>query len=117
MNNTSAPRLVAERQVDTPTIVRLKQARAKRQGSRFLKGPVPVPVLQRLAGAALKTYLLLRHRRDLTGRPTVTVPEAELQAWELPRRSYHRALEQLVADGLVAVERRPGRPVRVTLRD
>ena len=52
----------------------------------------------------------------LVGAPAVTVPAVELKAWRLTRQAYYRALDRLEADGLVAVERRPGRPVRVALR-
>ena len=105
------------RPVDTPTVARLKQARADRQRGRYLPGPIPVPTLQELSGTALKVYLLLRHRRDLTGTPAVAVPAAELQAWHLTRYAYYRALDRLAAAGLVAVKRRLGRPTLATLRD
>ena len=108
---------VVSRPVDTPTVARLKRARANRKRGRFLKGPIPVPVLQELTDTPLKVYLLLRHRRDLVGATAVTVPTPELRAWHLTRQAYYRALDQLEAAGLIVVERRPGRPIRVTLRD
>ena len=37
--------------------------------------------------------------------------------WHLTRQAYYRALDQLETAGLIVVERRPGRPIRVTLRD
>ena len=75
------------------------------------------PEPHRRAGTDLKVYLLLRHRRDLTGKPSVIVPGAELAAWHITRQAYSRALGRLEADGLVAVERRSGRPILVTLQD
>ena len=72
--------------------------------------------MRSLTDTPLKVYLPIRHRRELTGAPAVTVSALELETWHLSRHACYRALDRLEADGLATVERRPGRPTLGTLR-
>ena len=103
-------------EIETPW----SRQKRKRQNGRFLKGPIPLELLRRaavLSGRSLDLYILIRHRSDLRRGQAVTVPADMLTSWGISKDAKARALAALESAGLVAVERRPGRPVRVTLRD
>jgi hypothetical protein len=106
---------------DTPeTEVETKWRRARRQrSSRFLKGPIPLELLQQAAqlpAKALALYLAIRHRSDLLGSAQVTLPGDYLAAWGIDRYAKRRALAVLEESGLILVtERRPGRSTIVAL--
>ena len=96
----------------------LKERRARR-ASRYLKGPVPLALLQKAAalpGKALALYLALRHRFDLRRTPEVTLPADYLAAWGINKDAKRRSLAALEAAGLIrVVGRGPGRSIRVAL--
>jgi hypothetical protein len=102
------PRQIGPRVVDWDKIpTKELPANLDRQGhrkkqERFLKGPIPLHLLQRaseLRGAALPVYLLARHRADLTRSETVTLPNAYLLDWGISPDRCRRALNSLaVAD-------------------
>ena len=84
----------------------------------FLKGPIPlrpIAIAARLPGKALAVYLILRHRRDLTGEPTTTLPARLLRDFGVDRHSKARALRALEGAGLVMVERTDGCTARVSV--
>ena len=84
---------------------------------RFLKGPIPLSILQRagsLPGKALAMYLAIRHRCDLQGSNETTVPTGYLESWGISKDTKKRALDALEGEGLVAVERQTGRTTRVS---
>ncbi|QGY03622.1 hypothetical protein MMSR116_18300 [Methylobacterium mesophilicum SR1.6/6] len=86
--------------------------------ARFLKGPIPLEslaVASRLPGKALAVYIALRHRCDLEGKNTVSLPAALLRSFGVDRDSKARALRVLENAGLIQVERTPGRAARITL--
>jgi hypothetical protein len=94
--------------------------RRVKQQERFLKGPIPVPLLQQAAqlpGAALSTYLATRHRADLRRCETVSLSRDYLREWGIGPDTYRRALIVLSDAGLIAVETHIGRATRVTLKD
>ena len=85
---------------------------------RFLKGPIPLSILQRagcLPGKALAMYLAIRHRCDLQRSSETTVPTGYLESWGISKDTKKRALDALECEGLVAVERQTGRTTRVRL--
>jgi len=93
---------------------------ARHSRMRFLKGPIPlrpIAIAACLPGKALAVYLILRHRRDLTREPTVTLPAQLLSDFGVDTDSKARALRALEGAGLITVERMDGRAARVTLLD
>jgi hypothetical protein len=95
------------------------QGQRLRRASRFLKGPVPLAVLQQAArrpGKSLALYLAIRHRIDLRGMPEVSLPAEYLATWGISKYSKLRAIAALERAGLVrVVGRGPGRSMRVAL--
>ena len=93
-------------------------AKQRKQQARFLKGPIPLYLLQyaaQLSGAALATYLAARHRADLQRSDTVTLPRNYLATWGIRPNAYHRALGGLVHAGLITTAKNKGRATRVTI--
>jgi hypothetical protein len=91
-----------------------------RRTERFLRGPVPWRWLQRamaLPGKALAVGLILWHLRGMAGRRTVTFCLARAAADGIPTTTARRAVRALERAGLVAICRKPGRGLEVTLLD
>ena len=104
---------VDEAEVETPWTL----AGRKRIAGRFLKKTSLEP-LQRAAalpGRALHLYLAIRHRCDLQRSRTTTLPSAYLRMWGINKDAKYRALLMLESAKLVAVDRRPGHTVVVTI--
>ncbi len=95
--------------------------RRRKQASRFLKGPIPLSILQKascLPGKALGLYLAIRHRADLQRREEVSLPTAYLAAWGINKDAKRRAIAALEQAKLIQiVDRRPGHGTRVALRN
>ena len=90
---------------------------SNRIAGRFLK-KTPLDSLQRAArlpGRALHIYLAIRHRCDLRRSKSVTLPGVYLRSWGIDKHAKSRALAELELSGLIAVERRRGRPAVVSL--
>jgi len=107
--------MTGEVEIEIETTVSRTQSRPT---ARFLKGPVPLvslAVAACLPGKALAVYLVTRHRCDLEGRSTVTLPATLLQHFGVGRDAKARALWALEDAGLVRVERTNGRAARITL--
>jgi hypothetical protein len=68
-----------------------------------------------LPGKALAVGLMLWLRRGMTGRRTVTFCLTRAAADGVPTTTARRAMRELEQAGLVAVARRPGRGLEVTL--
>lgn len=86
---------------------------------RFLKGPIPLETLATascLPGKALAVYIALRHRCDLEGKTTVSLPAALLRSFGVDKDAKTRALRVLENADLVQVERSLGRAARITLK-
>ena len=101
---------------ELPTTASHRERQKKRE--RFLKGPIPLYLLQRatkLPGAALPVYLMARHRADLTGADTVTLTSAYLRDWGISADRCRRALNALTTENLVSIKKVTGRSTRVTL--
>lgn len=106
--------IVGEIEVITNSII----TKTKPTG-RFLKGPIPLEPLAAascLPGKALAVYIALRHRCDLEGKSTVSLPAALLRSFGVDRDAKARALRVLEQAGLVHVERSPGRAARIALK-
>jgi hypothetical protein len=101
---------------ELPTSISRRGQRKKQK--RFLKGPIPLSLLQnatKLPGAALPVYLMARHRADLTGSETVTLPNAYLKDWGISPDRCRRALNALTTENLIFIQRINGRSTKVTL--
>lgn len=93
------------------------RAGRKRIAGRFLK-KTPLEPLRRAAqlpGRALHVYLAIRHRCDLQKSQTTTLPSKYLRNWGINKDVKRRALVELESARLIAVDRRPGHTVVVTL--
>ena len=95
------------------------RAQRHRRASRFLKGPIPLALLQeaaRLRGRALALYLAIWHRADLRRSPEVSLPTDYLAAWGIDKDAKRRAITPLERAGLVrVVDRGLGRSLKVAL--
>jgi hypothetical protein len=109
-------RIVQEVEVEIETAA-LRRASARRR-ERFLKGPIlmrHIGTANKLSGQALALFLAIRHRIDLTGKPTVTLPRSLLDELGISKDAKSRGLRQLEGAGLVVVDRSKGRAARVAL--
>ena len=90
-----------------------------RKGERFLRGPIPLPWLQRAAtlpGKALAAGIALWFQAGLTKSARVEFCSKLRNGFGISRQAGYRALTALEGAGLVDVERRRGRCARVTLK-
>lgn len=92
---------------------------ARRQATApFLKGPVPLAWLARAAqlpGRALHVGVLLWFQHGMAGADRVRVRTSTLRSFGIDRYAEYRGLTALERDGLVRVERAPGRRPFVTI--
>jgi hypothetical protein len=91
---------------------------SNRKKERFLKGPIPIPILHQvshLPGKSLPLYLAIRHRSDLQRASTITLPSVYLLEWGIDKHSKRRALNALVIMGLITTSHQVGQSTRVTI--
>ena len=103
-----------EREIETEVS---RQFKGRRKG-RFLKGPIPMPLISaaaKLPGQSLALYLAVHHQTALTGKQVVTLPSSLLVEMGINRDAKARGLRHLESAGLIRVERVQGRSVRVSL--
>lgn len=89
-----------------------------RSGEPFLKGPIPlswVTAATRLPGRCLAAGMVLWHLSGLTGKSKVKPTGSHWRKFGMERRSVYKALSLLEKEGLIRVERAPGRNPIVTL--
>lgn len=90
-----------------------------RAGGKFLKGPIPLGWLQRAAalpGKAIHVALEVWFWAGIKKSRTVSVSLSRLRvAPKTPRTTASRGLRSLEGEGLVSVNRLPGRKPIVTL--
>jgi len=94
-----------------------RRSKIRRQG-RFLKGPIPLPLIAiaaKLPGQSLALYIAIHHQTALTGKPMVTLPSSLLVDLGISRDAKARGLRNLEKAGLVQVDRSRGRSARVGL--
>jgi hypothetical protein len=87
---------------------------------RFLKGPIPWPWLlkaMQLPGKALAVGLMLWKEAGCARRRTIHFCVTRAVAEGIPITTARRAIHALEQAGLVAIHRRPGRGLEVTLLD
>ncbi len=101
-----------------PTVEVPTAASIRRDGLYLKRTPLhPLQKAASLPGKALAVYIAIRHRRDVTGKPTVALSNPFLATWGVDKDSKARALRELEAAGMARVDRTPGRNARVTLLD
>ena len=86
----------------------------------FLKGPIPCHWLERaakLSGKALHVAVALWFLAGLTRRREVKLTRSTLKRFGVLPDAARRALGALEKDGLVSVQRSPGRSPLVSLQD
>jgi len=103
-----------EREIETEVSRGFK----RRHKGRFLKGPIPMPLIAaaaKLPGQSLALYLAVHHQTALAGKQQVTLPSGLLVEMGINRDAKARGLRHLENAGLIRVERVRGRSVRVSL--
>jgi hypothetical protein len=106
-------------QVPAPAVKKKRPSRPRRS-DRFLKGPVPWPWLVRamaLPGKSLAIGLILWLQCGIARRQTVLFCLARAVDDGIPTSTARRAVRALEQAGLVAIRRRPGRGLEVTVLD
>ena len=101
-----------------PGLSHPKKPPRHRGGEKFLKGPVPLPWLARAArlpGRSLDLGVALWFLAGLKRTRMVSLSNSVLAQFGVDRYAKYRALNWLERDGLVVVERHPGRNPVVTL--
>ena len=93
---------------------------AKKIMGLFLKGPIPLPWLQKAgsfrSGSTLKVALVIFHlaglKKSLSG---LVLTIERCKTWGVDRKGVRKALDNLEAGGLVSVERVNGRAPKVDI--
>src|SRR5262245_42169493 len=91
-----------------------------RQRCRFLKGPVPEPWLDRamlLPGKALAVGVMLWLQSGIVKQRRVTFCLSRAADKGIPAKTARRAIRALERAGLVAVKRKPGHGLLITILD
>jgi hypothetical protein len=87
---------------------------------RFLRGPIPLPWLQRasrLPGKAMTVAVILWWKVGCTKRWEVRFCQRMYQEWGVSIYAARRAIRALASEGLVTVMKSPGRGLMVTLNE
>ena len=97
---------------------RRKAAKHLRRGRQFIKGPVPMPWVERAArlpGKALAVGLLLWFRHGMGGGALITVSRPLMERFGVSRKAAGRALTALEQAGLIRADRAAGRLARTRI--
>ena len=126
MDDLEAFRIPEPSKTETGGESRLSEGRHKtpelRRKRRFLRGPIDLPWLLKAASVAgkrpLELALALHFQAGLTRTKSMVRLTSKLKdEFGIPDRSARDALQKLESAGLVAVERRPGRCLTVSILD
>ena len=103
------------------SIIKSGPKRRTRQGVPFLKGPVPMDWLReamKLGGTSLSVGIVLWHFQGVRKSMTFKIGIQDL-AYYINRSwpAAQRGIKQLEKNGLVTVERAPGKKLVVTIQD
>lgn len=94
------------------------QQSAKRKQAEFLKGPIPLPLLQKAAaqsGKALHVWLAIWHLAALTRCKSVKLSNKFCGKFAVSRDAKYDALNRLAEAGLIEVRQHPGKAPVITL--
>ena len=92
----------------------------RRRAGRFIKGPVPIATIAaatRKSPAALQAALVLFFLHGMTGKRRFKAEPARFDELGISRKSRQRGLQALEEIGLIAIDRRNGCAMEVTLLD
>lgn len=92
----------------------------RRRAGRFIRGPLPIATIAaatRKSPAALQAALVLFFLHGMTGRRQFKAEPARFDELGMSRKSRQRGLQALEEIGLIAVDRRNGSSLEVTLLD
>lgn len=95
-------------------------SKQKKNGKRFLKGPIDWAWLSQVAklpGKTLHVCLALHHISELTKSNKIKMQGGILKDLGINRKAYSRAIEKLEEAGLISVDRKPGQTPVVTILD
>jgi len=109
--------MTADPEPTNTSAAELQREPSRRRG-RFLKGPVPWPWLlqaMKLPGKALAIGLMIWLKCGITKRDTVHFCLREAEEAGISTKAARLAIQQLEADGLIEVQRLPGRGLDVTI--
>jgi hypothetical protein len=103
-----------------PRISTSKRKSGAKRPRRFLKGPIPWPWLVKamtIRGRALAVALLIWMEVGCAGSRTIYFSIARAVTEGIPESTGRRAIRALEAVGLIAVRRKPGRGLEVTIME
>jgi DNA-binding transcriptional ArsR family regulator len=96
-----------------------REAKASRRMGHFIKGPLPMPWLERAArlpGKALAVALLLWFMAGMVGGAPIKLSAGLLARFGVGRKAAYAALTALEREGLITAQRRRGRLPSVKIR-
>jgi DNA-binding MarR family transcriptional regulator len=91
----------------------------KMRRREFIRGPIPVAwviAAGKLLGRTLLVALAIWFRAGCRSRQTAYLTKHTCKRWGFTRQAAYRALKRLEDAGLVTLTRKPGRAIRITLR-
>ena len=95
------------------------KANSKDKLGRFIKGPIPLPWIQRaskLPGKSLAVGLAIWYRSGLIRQKELSLPTTLLGQFGIDRHAKRRALSELENAGLIGVSRKHGKnPIIITI--
>jgi hypothetical protein len=95
-----------------------RDAKLLRLARHFIKGPLPMPWMERAArlpGKALAVGLLLWFQKGMLGDKPITVSTSLLKRFGVGRKAAGRALTAMARLGLIHADRTAGRLARVRI--
>lgn len=95
-----------------------KPKRRKRLTNKFLKGPIPLPLIKQateLPGKAWHVYAALWYLKGIKRTSTVTLTQVVLNDFGVSRYAKYRALDSLAKSGLISYLVTDGKNPSVTL--
>lgn len=96
-----------------------QETKARRRAHQFIKGPLPMPWLERAArlpGKALTVALLLWFMAGIVGNTPVKLSMGLLARFGVGRKAAYAALTALQNEGLIEADRGSGRLPLITIR-
>lgn len=112
--------MIPVRRVDLACTAEADALKSEREARLFLRGPIPLPWLQkaaRLPGKSLHVAMLIWFRVGCERSNEVALCPAHRRRFGLQRHAVQRALRALERAELVYVARKNGRASVVTVRD
>ncbi len=103
---------------DTEAIARLKERKMRKRKGRFVKGPLSWPSVTAAARChprALEILLAVKMLNDVSGQQEATISTEMATDLGITKHSKGRAIAALENAGIVRVNRKRGRLLRISL--